>query len=122
MTSIARNARGGTRARAASPSTPTVAMGDFAALVAGLRATFDSGRTRDLSWRMRQLRALKRMIEDNRETWIAAVEAATLKPRAEADLGDLAAAQQEIDAMIANVANWTAAEERATPIALMPAT
>ena len=45
------------------------------------------------------------MIEDNRETWIAAVEAATLKPRAEADLGDLAAAQQEIDAMIANVAS-----------------
>ena len=86
-----------------------------------LRATYDTGRTRPVTWRLKQLRAIKRMLEDNRDAWVDACEASTMRPRAECELGDVIVAQQELDAMIANLNTWTAPEERSTPLALMPA-
>ena len=44
-------------------------------VAAGVRATYDSGRTRSVAWRLRQLQAMRRMIQDNRDEWIAAVMA-----------------------------------------------
>ena len=47
-----------------SPSTPV----DIPAVVAGLRKTFASGRTRDVAWRKQQLEAFERMIVD-KQRW-----------------------------------------------------
>ena len=90
-------------------------------VAAGVRATYDSGRTRSVAWRLRQLQAMRRMIQDNRDEWIAAVMASTLRPHAEAVLGDVMVTQQEIDFMIANVATWAAPHEVSTPLPLIPA-
>ena len=90
-------------------------------VAAGVRATYDSGRTRSVAWRLRQLQAMRRMIQDNRDEWIAAVMASTLRPHAEAVLGDVMVTQQEIDFMIANVASWAAPHEVSTPLPLIPA-
>ncbi|EFV12626.1 aldehyde dehydrogenase family protein [Segniliparus rugosus] len=43
-------------------------------VVAGLRATFDSGRTKDVGWRLRQLEALERMLAENETAIAEAVE------------------------------------------------
>ena len=94
---------------------------DAAACVAGLRATFESGRTRPLEWRVRQLKALKRTLEDNREAWLRAVSSSCLKPLAEADLAELIVSQQELDTILANVGAWAAPEEVGTPLPLIPA-
>jgi aldehyde dehydrogenase (NAD+) len=50
---------------------------DIPAVVAGLRKTFATGRTRDLQWRKRQLLALAQAMEEN-ETAIAKARAADL--------------------------------------------
>ena len=104
--------------------TYSVAMVDdvrrVSSTVNGLRQTFESGRCRPIEWRLRQLRGIKAMLEDNREAWLLAMETAKRKPRTEADLGDLCVAQAEIDTMIANVASWTKPVECATPLGLMP--
>ena len=47
-------------------------------VAASLRATYDTGRTRPFSWRLKQLRAIKRMLEENREAWVDACEASTI--------------------------------------------
>jgi len=90
--------------------------------VAELRRTFESGRTRSLEWRLSQLRALRRMLSDNRDQWIEAIEASTLKPRSEAIVGEYMGVESEVDHMIANVASWCAPSDVPTPLALMPAT
>lgn len=53
-----------------SLSTTPDASVDIPAIVAGLRTTYATGRTRDLQWRKRQLLALARAMEEN-ETAIA---------------------------------------------------
>ena len=57
-------------AEAAAPPTSSVAAADIPAadipaVVARLRKTFATGRTRDVAWRKRQLEALERMVTEN---------------------------------------------------------
>ena len=60
---------------------PTSTVGaDIPAVVAGLRATYATGRTRDIEWRRQQLRALERLVVDN--------EAAAIEPEPEPESVD----------------------------------
>ena len=94
---------------------------DVRTIVSEVRSTYVSGRTKPLSWRLANLVACRKMLEDNIEAWTAAVEADTLKPRAEAQIGDVWVAQQEINTMIRSVQAWMQPEHVATPAALVPA-
>ena len=63
--------------------------------LATAREAFASGRTRDASWREKQLDGLVRLLEENDEALIAALHADLGKPRAEGwttDLGTTATA------------------------------
>lgn len=42
---------------------------DDTKLVSDLRAAFTRGKTRDIGWRIRQLKALKRMLEENEQVF-----------------------------------------------------
>ena len=55
---------------------------DIPAVVAGLRKTFATGRTRDLQWRQRQLLALAQAMEENETAIAKALEASGLEPGA----------------------------------------
>lgn len=90
-------------------------------VAASLRATYDTGRTRPLEWRLKQLHAIQRMLQENRSAWVDAVQQSCMRPRAECELAEMIVLQQEIDSMIANVAKWSQPDDVATPIALMPA-
>ncbi|MGL6235386.1 MAG: aldehyde dehydrogenase family protein [Segniliparus sp.] len=63
-----------TTATAHPNGTTKEAAPDARSVVAGLRATFDSGRTRDVEWRLRQLEALDRLLSENEEAIAAALK------------------------------------------------
>ena len=85
---------------------------DIPAVVAGLRKTFATGRTRPVEWRRTQLRALERMIADN-EALIAEALATDLgrKPF-EAWLADIASTIAEARDAAKNVGKWTKRRHR----------
>ncbi len=97
-------------------------ISSIAGIVAGARAAFTSGRTLPLSWRYSQLRALVRMVEENREAIIAALAADLQKPRFEADLNEVELVLHEARHAIANLAAWAAPETVHTPAMYLPAT
>lgn len=46
---------------------------DFSKVVGDLRQTFLSGRTRDVEWRVRQLKSLLKFYDDNAELFVDAI-------------------------------------------------
>lgn len=89
---------------------------DVRAVVARLRATFATRRTRDIDWRVRQLRAIERLL-DEREQEIATALAEDLgRPFAEAWLGDIASTKAEAAFARKKVRGW--AKRRRTSLSL----
>lgn len=87
-------------------------------MVADLRATFDSGKTKDIEWRKAQLKAIMKGIEDNHEALTAALRADLGGPklRGVGELGSHMAAAEALH----NLDSWTAPVKIATPIHLSP--
>ena len=88
--------------------------------VTRLRATFESGRTRDLGWRRDQLRALSRMLTDNEEPLLAALSADLGKPRFEAWAGDIAASAGEAEHLRKHVGRWAGEASARLPLMFRP--
>ena len=57
---------------------------DYASMLKGLRASFGSGRTKTLEWRVRQLQGLIRMYDENTSAFVMALHKDLRKPRMEA--------------------------------------
>jgi aldehyde dehydrogenase (NAD+) len=89
---------------AAIPSTPT---DEIAPLVAKLRKTFDSGRTRPLAWRRAQLEALIRFARENSDALVEALQADMGKPELEARAADIGQITQEAKLALKNLKKWT---------------
>jgi aldehyde dehydrogenase (NAD+) len=91
-----------------------------AATVAGLRATFTTGQTKDAGWRIRQLRAIEQML-DEREQEIAAALAEDLgRPPAEAWLGDIASTKAEAVFARKHVRTWVKRRRVSLPPRSLP--
>ncbi|MDA8313474.1 MAG: aldehyde dehydrogenase family protein [Actinomycetota bacterium] len=93
---------------------------DAPSVVAALRATFDAGLTRPLSWRRQQLLALKRMLADGEDELLAAMRADLGKPAVEARLTDLSFVDAEIDVMLRHLESWARPERAGVPLAQQP--
>ena len=88
--------------------------------VARLRATFSTGRTRPVEWRLEQLRGIARLLEE-RESDIAAALAADLGRRAhESWFGDVAPTKGEVEFAIRHLRRWVKPKRVAVPMAVMP--
>ncbi|MEL3947702.1 aldehyde dehydrogenase family protein [Streptomyces sp. LNU-CPARS28] len=94
-----------TPANTANPANPS-GPEDPAALVARLRATFRTGRTRPLAWRVRQLTGLREMLTEHREDIADALHADLGKPRAEAYRSEVDFSIREIDHTLENLEEW----------------
>lgn len=99
------------------PATPDL---DAAALVASLRATFATGRTRDLAWRKEQLRALRRMLAEREEDLLGALRTDLGKPAIEAFLTELAFVRAEIDVTLKQIDRWVKPERVSIPVKQQP--
>ncbi len=90
-------------------------------LVAQLRVAYDSGATRPLEWRRRQLLQIVKMLEENEEEFQQALAADLGKPHVEGYITDIAFVISEIRLMLKNLKKWNKTERVPTPIVAMPA-
>ncbi|GAC1586523.1 MAG: aldehyde dehydrogenase family protein [Acidimicrobiales bacterium] len=99
---------------------PASGVLDAAGLVAELRATFNTGRTRPLAWRRRQLEGLRRLLSEAEPELLAALATDLGKPAVEGWLADLAISIDEIDVYLHNLEAWAAPEKVKLPLAQKP--
>jgi aldehyde dehydrogenase (NAD+) len=100
------------------PATPDL---DASALVAGLRATFESGRTRPRAWRHGQLTALRKMLVEREAEILDALAADLGKPRLEAWATDVGFVINEIDDASKHLRRWMKPSRVGTPLVTKPA-
>jgi aldehyde dehydrogenase (NAD+) len=95
-----------------APPSSTATSVDIPAVVAGLRKTFATGRTRDVAWRKQQLLALEKMVVDNEPAIAAALEQDLGRKPFEAWLADIASTAGEAADAAKNVGKWTRRKHR----------
>ncbi|MGU3502033.1 aldehyde dehydrogenase family protein [Mycobacterium sp. C31M] len=98
----------------------SAAVTDIPAVVAGLRATYATGRTRDLEWRRRQLRALESLLVDNEDAIAAALKSDLGRQPFEAWLADVASTASEAADAAKNVGRWAKRRYRLLELAQLP--
>ena len=96
-------------------------MNDAGAMVAALRATFASGRTRPLAWRRQQLRSLRRMLEEHEADFVAALHEDLGKPALESFVSEIGLVRGEIDHALRHLGRWARGRRQLVPLALQPA-
>ncbi|MAI78000.1 MAG: aldehyde dehydrogenase family protein [Deltaproteobacteria bacterium] len=86
------------------PSSP---ISEIAPLVQKLRTTFESGKTKPLSWRREQLEALLRLASENGDELVSALQADLGKPELEARVADISQITIEAKLALKNLKKWT---------------
>ncbi|TQK29736.1 aldehyde dehydrogenase family protein [Arthrobacter sp. SLBN-53] len=100
---------------------PTTGLAtDIPAVVARLRATYATGRTRDLEWRRTQLRALERLVVDNEPAIAAALKTDLGRQPFEAWLADVASTAAEAADAAKNVGKWAKRRYRLLELSQLP--
>ncbi len=89
-------------------------------LVAGLRATFDSGRTRPLAFRLQQLDGLERFLRERERDIQDALHHDLGRPPLEAFTGDIAHPQGDLAFVRKHLASWVRPERVRTPLVVQP--
>src|SRR3954447_5576334 len=80
---------------------------DIASIVAGVRRTFATGRTRSVQWRKQQLSALEKLVTENEAAIADALEKDLGRKPFEAWLADIASTASEAADAAKNVGKWT---------------
>jgi aldehyde dehydrogenase (NAD+) len=93
---------------------------DIPAVVARLRKTFATGRTRDVAWRKQQLLALEKMVTENEPAIAAALEQDLGRKPFEAWLADVASTAGEAADAAKHVGKWTKRKHRLLEKAQLP--
>ncbi|MEV2275522.1 aldehyde dehydrogenase family protein [Nocardiopsis sp. NPDC049922] len=100
------------------PLTDTAAI---PGIVDRLRAAFASGRTKPIAWRREQLRALRRLLTEERPTLEKALKADLGKSPVEAHTSEIGFVVNEIDHTLKHLASWLRPQRVSVPMALAPA-
>ncbi|MCW2657832.1 MAG: Aldehyde Dehydrogenase [Jatrophihabitans sp.] len=88
--------------------------------VAHLRATFRSGRTRPIEWRLAQLEAVERMLAEREQDFADALAEDLGRPAVEAWLADLAPVTNESAHARKRLRSWMRPTRVPVPLSLMP--
>jgi aldehyde dehydrogenase (NAD+) len=94
---------------------------EIAGTVATLRSTFESGATKPLAWRLRQLKALRAMLTERGPEFEAAVQSDLGKHPTEAQLLEIGVLIAEIDLTLKNLRRWLRPQRVSVPGGLLPA-
>ncbi|WP_405020664.1 aldehyde dehydrogenase family protein [Kitasatospora sp. NBC_00070] len=92
-----------------------------ATVVAGLRATFATGRTRPVDWRLGQLAALRALLTEQSEAFQQALHADLGKGPAEAYRTEIGFTLHELDHTVRNLTHWLEPKAAAVPAVFQPA-
>jgi len=82
---------------------------------------FATNKTKDISFRLKQLEILKKAIEANEDKIIKAVKADLGRNETEAYISEIAPVLSEIDYAVKNIKKWAKAKKVKTPFILFPA-
>ena len=93
-----------------------------AAVLARLRATFDSGRTRPVEWRKEQLRALDRLLVESEAELLEALRLDLGKPALEGFITDIAFVRAEIAETLRHLDRWLQPTRAKVPVKQQPGT
>lgn len=88
--------------------------------VAQLRATFRSGRTKPVEWRLKQLEGMRRLIEEREAELVDALRQDLGRPRVEAWLADLAPVAAEAKHAAKNLRTWMRPTKVSVPLTQQP--
>ncbi|MFD0067475.1 aldehyde dehydrogenase family protein [Streptomyces sp. NPDC056689] len=91
-------------------------------IVAGLRATFDTGATRPAAWRRRQLRGLRSFLTNHTRAIEEALYDDLRKGRTESHLTEIGGVLAEIDHALRHLERWMKPRRAAVPMNMKPAT
>ncbi|MGH3639173.1 MAG: aldehyde dehydrogenase family protein [Mycobacterium sp.] len=107
-------------AEAPAPPSAAATAVDVPAVVARVRKTFATGRTRDVAWRKRQLEALEKLMVDNEPAIAAALEQDLGRKPFESWLADIASTAGEAADAAKHVGKWTKRKHRLLEKAQLP--
>lgn len=91
------------------------------ARIAAVRKTYDSGRTRPLSWRRGQLKALLELLSEREEDLVAALRADLGKNSLEAYLTEVSITRSETEYALKHLDGWARSRKVPVPLGLQPA-
>ncbi len=91
------------------------------AIVSRLREAFDSGITRPIAWRKKQLQQLKKLLKENEDALCEALNKDLGKSPFESWSSELNFVKNEINHTLAHLGEWMRAEQVPTPAAFHPA-
>ncbi|HEY8588337.1 MAG TPA: aldehyde dehydrogenase family protein, partial [Naasia sp.] len=86
-----------------------------AAVVGRLRNAFEAGITKPYSWRVEQLRALRRMLDEEEDAFEAALLADLGKHPVESVITELGLLRLEIDHVLGHLRRWLRPKRVAVP-------
>jgi aldehyde dehydrogenase (NAD+) len=89
--------------------------------VAQLRATFRSGRTKPIDWRLAQLEAIVRLVSEREKDFVAALQKDLGRPAVDAWLADLAPVTGEAKYAIKRLRSWMRPTRVKVPLSVQPA-
>lgn len=98
----------------------TVAVSAVPQRVAGLRATFDSGRTRPADWRTAQLKGFRRLLTEGEDELAAAMRSDLGKAPAEAWMTETRFVDREVGYTLSHLHRWMSPERVHVPVVLQP--
>src|SRR5215469_11900717 len=93
---------------------------DYSKLVAGQRAYFKAGHTRPVSWRIEQLTAIKRMIDESRDAMYEALWQDLRRNKTDADLMDVDYNLREAEYALKHLHDWVKPGREPTPLLMEP--
>lgn len=85
-------------------------------ILADLRHFFATGKTKDIDFRIEQLKLLKQAIADNEAAIAKALQADLHKSETESYIGEIGICLEEIKYIIKNIRSWAKPKKVATPI------
>jgi len=99
---------------------PTDVLGEVSPIFKKQQAFYNSGKTLDYKFRVKQIKKLKKAIKDNEEAAIKALNYDLGKAQMEAYTTEVGFMYPEIEHVLANLKEWMRPEHVATPLALAP--
>jgi aldehyde dehydrogenase (NAD+) len=99
----------------------TTALGDVSSLVEQLHKTFDSGITRPLEWRQRQLDGIVSFLDAHSAALEAAMKSDLGRPTVEAWAADIGATAAEVKYLRKHVGSWMKPQRQHLPLTAQPA-
>src|SRR5882762_7410107 len=120
MTSLADSPQPSSTASAPAGQSPSATEEQVAQTVARLRATFAGGRTREPQWRLDQLAALEKLLDESEDQIAEALATDLGRPAHDAWLGDVASSRAEASYARKHLRRWMRRRRTGMPLSMRP--